>query len=195
MKGIVQRTVAIYKEKSGALSAATLDRALNAITYRVYGCEEERKAAYEKELSSYEKAAVKANIWSSTLPPVYRVISMAGVLFILYFGSRNVLGIGWKVFDVAAFTTFLSCFARLSVKSSSAAARILRRSRRRAQASRPVRSPSRPAISTPRARCARSPMLSSRPLCLRNSPFCNHREFQTLNFFVVRRFTFVNNER
>ena len=121
MKGIVQRTGAIYKEKCGALSAATLDRALNAITYRVYGCEEERKAAYEKELSSYEKAAVKANIWSSTLPPVYRVISMAGVLFILYFGSRNVLGIGWKVFDVAAFTTFLSCFARLSVKSSSAA--------------------------------------------------------------------------
>ena len=121
MKGIVQRTGAIYKEKSGALSAATLDRALNAITYRVYGCEEERKAAYEKELSSYEKAAVKANIWSSTLPPVYRVISMAGVLFILYFGSRNVLGIGWKVFDVAAFTTFLSCFTRLSVKSSSAA--------------------------------------------------------------------------
>lgn len=121
MKGMVQRTGAIYKEKSGALSAATLDRALNAITYRVYGCEEERKAAYEKELSSYEKAAVKANIWSSTLPPVYRVISMAGVLFILYFGSRNVLGIGWKVFDVAAFTTFLSCFTRLSVKSSSAA--------------------------------------------------------------------------
>ena len=121
MKGIVQRTGAIYKEKSGALSAATLDRALNAITYRVYGCEEERKAAYEKELSSYEKAAVKANIWSSTLPPVYRVISMAGVLFILYFGSRNVLGTGWKVFDVAAFTTFLSCFTRLSVKSSSAA--------------------------------------------------------------------------
>ena len=121
MKEIVQRTGVIYKEKSGALSAATLDRALNAITYRVYGCEEERKAAYEKELSSYEKAAVKANIWSSTLPPVYRVISMAGVLFILYFGSRNVLGIGWKDFDVAAFTTFLSCFTRLSVKSSSAA--------------------------------------------------------------------------
>ena len=118
MKGIVQRTGAIYKEKCGALSAATLDRALNAITYRVYGCEEERKAAYEKELSSYEKAAVKANIWSSTLPPVYRVISMAGVLCILYFGSRNVLGIGWKVFDVAVFTTFLSCFTRLSVKAT-----------------------------------------------------------------------------
>ena len=46
---------------------------------------------------------------------------MTGVLFILYFGSKNVLGNGWKLWDVAAFTTFLSCFLKLSVKSSHAA--------------------------------------------------------------------------
>ena len=55
MKGIVQRTGAAYKEQSGILSAATLDRASNAVTYRVYGCEQERKDAYEKNLSAYEK--------------------------------------------------------------------------------------------------------------------------------------------
>lgn len=121
MKGIVQRTGAAYKEQSGILSAATLDRASNAITYRVYGCEGERRDAYEKNLTDYEKAAVRANIWSAAFPPLYRVISMAGVLFILYFGSRNVLGMGWWTWDVAAFTTFLTCFTKLSVKSSSAA--------------------------------------------------------------------------
>ena len=47
MKVIVQRTGAAYKEQSGALSAATLDRAANAVTYRVFGCEPERMAAYE----------------------------------------------------------------------------------------------------------------------------------------------------
>lgn len=46
---------------------------------------------------------------------------MIGVLFILYFGSKNVLGNGWKVWNVASFTTFLSCFIKLSVKSSHAA--------------------------------------------------------------------------
>ena len=121
MKGIVQRTGAAYKEQSGILSAATLDRASNAVTYRVYGCEQERKDAYEKNLSAYEKSAVRANIWSAAFPPIYRVISMAGVIFILYFGSKNVLGSGWRVWDVAAFTTFLTCFTKLSVKSSSAA--------------------------------------------------------------------------
>lgn len=121
MKGNVQRTGAVYKEQFGALSAATLDRAANALTYRVYGREKERKQAYEENLTAYEKSAVRANIWSTAFPPLYRIISMTGVLLILYFGSKNVLGNGWKAWNVAAFTTFLSCFIKLSVKSSHAA--------------------------------------------------------------------------
>lgn len=121
MKVVVQRTGAAYKEQSGVLSSATLDRAAGELTYRVYGCEEERRQAYEQNLSDYEKAAVRANIWSTVLPPLYRVISMTGVLFIFWFGSRNVAGTGWKSWDVAAFATFLSCFIKLAVKSSSAA--------------------------------------------------------------------------
>ena len=121
MKKMVQRTGAAYKVQSGMLSAATLDRAQNAITYRVFGCEQERQRAYESNLDAYEKSAVKANIWSTAMPPVYRVISMAGCLFILYFGQKNVLGTGWRAWDIASFTTFLACFVKLSVKSSSAA--------------------------------------------------------------------------
>lgn len=121
MKVVVQRTGVAYKKQSGILSDATLDRASNAITYRVFGCEEERKGDYESKLSAYEKAAVKANIWNTMMTPLYRVISMVGVIFILYFGGKNVLGTGWKIWDIAAFTTFLSCFTKLSVKSSKAA--------------------------------------------------------------------------
>lgn len=121
MKCIIQRTGAAYKIQSGILSAATLDCASNAITYRVFGRETQRKEAYEENLDAYEKSAVRANIWNAALPPIYKVISMAGCLFILYFGGRNVLGSGWKAWDVAAFTTFLSCFTKLSTKSSSAA--------------------------------------------------------------------------
>ena len=121
MKKTIQKAGAAYKEQSGKLSAATLDRAQNAITYRVFGCEQERQEAYEEELTAYEKSAVKANIWNASMPPIYRIISMAGVLFILYFGQKNVLGTGWQPWTIAAFTTFLSCFTKLSVKSSSVA--------------------------------------------------------------------------
>ena len=121
MKVIVQKTGSAYKKQSGILSNATLDRASNAITYRVYGREADRKNAYEDNLAEYEKSAIYANIWNSALTPLYRIISMMGILFILYFGSRNVLGTGWRTWDIAAFTTFLACFIKLSDKSSKAA--------------------------------------------------------------------------
>ena len=121
MKKMIQRTGVAYKKQSGILSAATMDWANNAITYRVFGCEKERQQAYEENLTAYEKSAVRANIWNTAMPPVYRIISMTGVLFILYFGQKNILGTGWKTWNIAAFTTFLTCFVKLSVKSSSAA--------------------------------------------------------------------------
>ena len=121
MKKVIQKAGAAYKEQSGRLSTATLDRAENAMTYRVFGLEKKRQAVYEENLTSYEKAAVKANIWNAAMPPIYRIISMAGVFFILYFGQKNVLGTGWQAWSIASFTTFLVCFVELSVKSSSAA--------------------------------------------------------------------------
>ena len=121
MKKPVQRAGAAYKKAAGALSAATFDRAQNAVTYRIYGCEDARVERYEEALDTYEKTAVKNNVWQSALPPLYLAASEAGVLFILWFGAKNVLGTGWRVWDIAAFTTFLSCFTKLVVKSSKVA--------------------------------------------------------------------------
>ena len=121
MKKPVQRAGAAYKKAASVLSAATLDRAKNAVTYRVYGCEDVREARYEKALTDYEKNAVRANVWQAALPPLYLAASNLSVLFILWFGAKNVLGTGWRAWDIAAFTTFLSCFMKTAVKSSKAA--------------------------------------------------------------------------
>ena len=121
MKKPVQREGAAYKKAAGALRAATLDRAQNAATYRIYGCETAREQRFEDVLTTYEKTAVRSNVWQSALPPLYLAVSEAGVLFILWFGAKNVLGIGWSTWDIAAFTTFLSCFTKLTVKASKVA--------------------------------------------------------------------------
>ena len=121
MKRPVQRAGAAYKKAAGALSAATLDRAQNAMTYRTYGCESTREKRYEQTLKAYEQTAVRSSVWQSALPPLYLAVSGAGVLFILWFGAKNVLGTGWRAWDIAAFTTFLSCFTKLTVKSSKVA--------------------------------------------------------------------------
>ena len=121
MKKPVQRAGAAYKKAAATLSATTLDWAQNAVTYRIYGCESAREDRYEEALKTYEKTAVRSNVWQSALPPLYLAASEAGVLFILWFGAKNVLGSGWSAWDIAAFTTFLSCFTKLTVKSSKVA--------------------------------------------------------------------------
>ena len=121
MKKPVQRAGAAYKKAAAALSAATLDRAKNAVTYRIYGCEDAQEARYEAALDGYEQAAVRANVWQAALPPLYLAASNLSVLFIFWFGAKNVLGTGWRAWDIAAFTTFLSCFMKTAVKSSKAA--------------------------------------------------------------------------
>lgn len=121
MKEPVQRASSAYKKAAGALSGATLDRAQHAATYRIYGCESVRETLYEETLCTYEKTAVHANVWHSALPPLYLAASGAGVILILWFGAKNVLGTGWRTWDIAAFTTFLSCFTKLTVKSSKVA--------------------------------------------------------------------------
>ena len=121
MKRPVQRAGVKRKASYAALNGATIDRATNAVTYRVFGRESDRRQAYEESLSDYERAAVHEGLLSASMPPIYRVISMAAVPFIIILGARNIAGSGWTSWDVAAFTTFLSCFTRLATKSSSAA--------------------------------------------------------------------------
>lgn len=121
MKKPVSRCAAAYKESAGELSGATLDRVSGAMTYRVFGLEENRNAAYETRLADYEKRAVAANLWENAMPPLYRILSMLGTVPILWLGARNVQGTGWTVWDIAAFTAFLSCYTKLAVKTSKAA--------------------------------------------------------------------------
>ena len=52
MKKPVQRAGTAYKKAASALSSATLDRAENAVTYRIYGCEEARAERYEGALKN-----------------------------------------------------------------------------------------------------------------------------------------------
>lgn len=110
-----------YKKSASNLNNAILDRVENSLTYRIFSREENRTQYLEQQLLNYEKSAVRANIWETSMKPIYHMISMSGVIFLLYFGSRNVLGSGSVQWNLAAFTTYLSCFTKMAVKSSSAA--------------------------------------------------------------------------
>ncbi len=121
LKKTVTSNTSACRESAARLNAMTLDRVSNALTYRICGMESERDMEYEKLLSDHERKVTLANVWESAMPPLYQVIALAGTVFIIYFGSRNVLGTGWAIWDIAAFTTFFSCYLKLAVKASKAA--------------------------------------------------------------------------
>lgn len=74
LKKPVTRVNERYKMTAGRLNQETLDRVNNAVTYRVYGREENRDASYEKILTEYEKNAVKANLWGNATTPIYNIV-------------------------------------------------------------------------------------------------------------------------
>ena len=121
LKGPVTKINEKFKQTAGRLNQETMDRVNNAITYRVYGREQDRDESYEKILTEYEKDAVVSNLWGNATGPVYNTIAMSGILFIIWFGGKNVLGRGWTVWDIGVFTTYVSCFTKFAQKVSMSA--------------------------------------------------------------------------
>ncbi len=121
LKKVVYKHVSQYKLSQETLSNATYDRITNASLYRVYGSDNIKNTEYEKYVKDYEKKSVLSNVWENTLQPIYNVIAMIGVIFIIYLGGRNFLGIGFRVWDIAIFTTFISCYTKVADKSSKVA--------------------------------------------------------------------------
>ena len=87
----------------------------------MYGEESNQNKIYETYLHDYERKQAKANILIASAQPLYQIISLISVIFIFYFGAKNVLGQGWAAWNIAAFSTYLACFAKLAKKSSTAA--------------------------------------------------------------------------
>ena len=118
LKGRVYHANQLSKASAGRLSDATIDQVENALLYRRYGLSDMRAQGYEERLDDYERCATQAGIWENVMMPVYKAVSMAGCVLIVWLGARNVAGTGWTTWDIAAFTAFLSCFARFATKAS-----------------------------------------------------------------------------
>ena len=115
---VVAKNASNAKKSAERLNTSTLDRLHLAITYRIYGEESNMHEVYEKDLQDYEDKTVRSNILETSLKPLYEIISMTGIVFIIYFGSKRVVNNLW---DIAIFTTYVSCFTKMAVKSSKAA--------------------------------------------------------------------------
>ena len=83
LKHPITRSAAAYKNSVSQLNTMTLDRVSNALTYRVFGCENQRDQALGDQLAVVEKNAVVSSAWENAMQPLYNIIAMAGVVFVL----------------------------------------------------------------------------------------------------------------
>ncbi|MDO5573522.1 MAG: ABC transporter ATP-binding protein, partial [bacterium] len=118
LKVIVVRFNKEARKQSSTVAELTYSNIEHIKLYRITGTMADRKAQYEDELKSLEKASVRANVIETSMQPIYNAISMLGIGVILYIGGMKVIGDVWSI---GTFTAYIAIFTALGTKASKAA--------------------------------------------------------------------------
>lgn len=118
LKTLIFRYSTAYRSKSSQITGITYDYIENAMLYRTSGVDAQNRQSYCAELEDLQKKAVKANIMENSMQPIYNVISMLGIITVIWFGGKKVIGGGWSVGN---FSTYITMFIAMAVKASKAA--------------------------------------------------------------------------
>jgi len=108
---------ASWRSSLSRVTDSTYDYVNNAALYRITGREQDNCTSYERLNQEYEKKAVLANVWENSMMPVYKIISLAGIVLIIIFGAKKVNSGIWTV---GRFTAYCTMFAFLADKASHA---------------------------------------------------------------------------
>lgn len=115
------------RSANSKLNSKTFDLIGNALTYRIYGRDEENLKEYDNYLKEYEKYNKYSQFVSDTMMPISNMIALIGLIPLMYFGSKNVInstsltisfvGFGETKWTIGMLTTYLSTFVLLSNKT------------------------------------------------------------------------------
>jgi ATP-binding cassette, subfamily B, multidrug efflux pump len=118
LKSVIYKYSIAYRKKSSSIASVTYDVVDNAMLYRASGMQHQNRLQYNEDLIDLQKKAIKANILENSMQPIYNVIAMLGVIFVIYLGGTKVVNGSWTVGN---FSTFIIMFAAMAVKASKAA--------------------------------------------------------------------------
>lgn len=117
LRKIIAGCTATWRKSLSEVTDSTYDYVSNVVLYRINGRENDNCEAYRRLNADYEKKAVLANIWENSMMPVYKVISLTGILLIVGLGAEKVIAGGWSI---GGFTAYITMFAALAEKASHA---------------------------------------------------------------------------
>lgn len=106
-----------YRKKSSEITELTYHNISHTIVFRINGVESQVREDYFNNLDDLQSKAIKANVLENSMQPIYNVISLLGIVFLIYFGGKNVINDLWTV---GRFSTYMIMFTGLSTKASKA---------------------------------------------------------------------------
>ncbi len=128
MRKIIFRYSSMSKKSNAMLSKKTYEMMDHAWMYRLYSLDEKNEKEYDASLRDYESKMVKSEVLTDITLPICNVISLVGLIPILY------LGIGYvsssmpfsyplpylmnERWTIGAFSTYITTFVLLSSKAS-----------------------------------------------------------------------------
>jgi ATP-binding cassette, subfamily B, multidrug efflux pump len=117
LRKIITGYTATWRKSMSDITNSSYDLINNAVLYRIYGREKDNYENYRKQNAVYEKKAVLANIWENSMMPLYKCISLVGVIAIIAAGSDKVVNGIWTI---GKFTAYVTMFIALAEKASHA---------------------------------------------------------------------------
>lgn len=96
-----------------------VDRITALPSYRSAGCETNVDEKVNDAFSKMETTVCKAQFTVSGINPIYRAICLLGMIFVFLIGVRR---IDHGLWNIAALTAYVSCYTRVSLKTSKSAA-------------------------------------------------------------------------
>jgi ATP-binding cassette subfamily B multidrug efflux pump len=106
----VYKAVKSYKQYLSHTKDETLYSLKNETYYRGLGVSSYYEQKYETSQSKLEKMAIRSLMFQSALEPVYKIIVLIALFFVLFLGGQNVMGSNpvWLIGDFSAYlTTYL----------------------------------------------------------------------------------------
>lgn len=118
MKRFVEKKTSIYRKTVSENANLTMEQCKNVLLYRIHSVEDKALKEYDASLQDLKRKAIVVAILENALVPLYQILSMTGMIFVIIIGARYVMEGSWSVGN---FTAYISIYILLAEKSSKVA--------------------------------------------------------------------------
>lgn len=115
LKKIIYKATLSYKKEFGNNKLKALTMIKNELYYRSLGATENYQSDYETNLENLRKKSIKAMMFQSSMEPLYNIIAMIGVVFVIYLTGQKVISGLW---EIGTFSAYLTTFILVANKAS-----------------------------------------------------------------------------